>query len=48
MGFGFDRTGSYVVPLRGFLCAAVIAALLPILLGPYRYGVGLSSGAARE
>jgi MFS family permease len=48
MGFGFDRTGSYVVPLRGFLCAAVIAALLPMLLGPYRYGVGLSSGAARE
>lgn len=40
MGLGFDRTGSYVVPLRGFFCAAVLAALLTMMLGPYRYGVG--------
>jgi MFS family permease len=48
MGFGFDKTGSYVVPLSGFLCAAVLAALLILTLGPYRYRAGLSSGAAQE
>jgi MFS family permease len=48
MGFGFDKTGSYVVPLSGFFCAAVLAALLTMMLGPYRYRVGLSSGAAQE
>jgi MFS family permease len=41
MGFGFDRTGSYVVPLSGFFCAAVLAMLLILSLGPYRYHVGL-------
>jgi MFS family permease len=37
MGFGFDKTGSYVVPLIGFLCASVLATLLIVTLGPYRY-----------
>src|SRR5580704_1186994 len=37
MGFGFDRTGSYVPPLIGFFCAAVLATLLIVSLGPYRY-----------
>jgi MFS family permease len=40
MGFGFDKTGSYVAPLIGFFCAAVLAALLSATLGPYRYRVG--------
>jgi hypothetical protein len=37
MGFGFDKTGSYVAPLIGFFCAAVLATLLIASLGPYRY-----------
>jgi MFS family permease len=41
MGFGFDKTGSYVVPLSGFFCAAVLATLLILSLGPYPYRVGL-------
>lgn len=40
MGFGFDKTGSYVAPLIGFFCAAVLAMLLIVSLGPYRYRVG--------
>jgi len=39
MGFGFDKTGSYVAPLIGFFCAAVLATLLTMSLGPYRYRV---------
>lgn len=39
MGLGFDKTGSYVVPLTGFVCASVLATLLIMSLGPYRYGV---------
>ena len=37
MGFGFDKTGSYVLPLIGFFLAAVLAMLLIGSLGPYRY-----------
>lgn len=48
MGFGFDKTGSYVVPLSGFFCAAVLAALLTMMLGPYRYGVRLSTDTIQE
>jgi predicted MFS family arabinose efflux permease len=40
MGLGFDKTGSYVVPLTGFVCASVLATLLILSLGPYRYRVG--------
>jgi predicted MFS family arabinose efflux permease len=40
MGLGFDKTGSYVVPLTGFVCASGLAMLLIMSLGPYRYGVG--------
>jgi len=39
MGIGFDRTGSYTVPLLGFLTAIVVAIVLFTRLGPYRYGV---------
>ena len=39
MGFGFDRTGAYGVPLTGFFFAASAAAVLFGLLGPYKYGV---------
>jgi hypothetical protein len=42
MGLGFDKTGSYVVPLSGFFCAAALATLLIVSLGPYRYGVGFA------
>ena len=38
---GLRFTGSYVVPLSGFFCAAVLAMLLILSLGPYRYRVGL-------
>lgn len=37
MGEGFDRTGSYRVPLAGFFVAVVAAILLVLRLGPYRY-----------
>jgi MFS family permease len=40
MGLGFDKTGSYVVPLIGFISATVMATLLILSLGPYRYPVG--------
>jgi len=39
MGMGFDETGSYRVPLLGFLLAMLIATALMSLLGAYRYGV---------
>jgi len=39
MGIGFDKTGSYSVPLIGFLAAIVVAIMLFSQLGPYRYGV---------
>jgi len=38
MGAGFDRTGSYALPLAGFFLATVIAVVLFTRLGPYRYG----------
>jgi MFS family permease len=37
MGIGFDRTGSYTVPLLGFLTAIIAAVVLFSRLGPYRY-----------
>ncbi len=37
MGVGFDRTGSYRIPLAGFFAAAIVAAALVSRLGPYRY-----------
>lgn len=39
MGIGFDKTGSYTVPLLGFLAAIIVAVILFGRLGPYRYGV---------
>jgi MFS family permease len=39
MGFGFDRTGSYRIPLAGFFAGAALAVLLLGRLGPYRYAV---------
>ena len=38
MGFAFDRTGSYRLPLAGFCVAATAAAVLVSRLGPYRFG----------
>jgi MFS family permease len=43
MGLGFDKTGSYVLPLSGFFCAAALATLLIVSLGPYQYRVGFAS-----
>jgi MFS family permease len=37
MGLGFDRTGSYSVPMVGFLAAIIGAIVLFSRLGPYRY-----------
>ena len=37
MGFGFDKTGSYTVPLLGFLVAILVAIVLFSRLGAYRY-----------
>jgi MFS family permease len=42
MGLGFDKTGSYVAPLGGFLLAAALATLLIMSLGPYRYSAKLA------
>jgi cyanate permease len=39
MGVGFDKTGSYSLPLAGFSVEAFAAMLLTISLGPYRYRV---------
>jgi MFS family permease len=48
MGFGFDRTGSYRVPLAGFCVAAIVAAALATRLGPYRFGVPCDRTSALE
>jgi cyanate permease len=37
MGTGFDRTGSYRVPLSAFICATLLATILMTRLGPYRF-----------
>ena len=39
MGFAFDLTGSYRMPLAGFLAATLIAGALVTRLGPYRFDV---------
>jgi hypothetical protein len=39
MGFAFDHTGSYRVPLAGLFVAMVLAAAQVGRLGPYRFGV---------
>jgi MFS family permease len=48
MGVGFDKTGSYTVPLAGFFCAALLAMLLMTRLGPYRYRVRLPNASAPQ
>jgi MFS family permease len=45
MGYAFDRTGSYRVPLAGFFAATLVAAAILGRLGPYRYGVAPGSEA---
>jgi cyanate permease len=39
MGFAFDLTGSYRLPLAGFLVATLAAGALVTRLGPYRFEV---------
>jgi MFS family permease len=38
MAIGFDRAGSYRVPLLFFLFASLVAIVLMLRMGPYRYG----------
>lgn len=45
MGFAFDRTGSYRVPLTVFCVAAAASAVLVTRLGPYRFGAPPGDGA---
>lgn len=44
MGFAFDHTGSYRVPLAGFFVATIVAVTLVGRLGPYRYAVQKAEG----
>ena len=46
MGLGFDRTGSYRVPLLAFVLAASVATMLIARLGPYRFGPQKYSSSA--
>lgn len=48
MGVGFDKTGSYRVPLLALALAASVAAILITRLGPYRFGPHSSASAALE
>jgi hypothetical protein len=38
MAIGFDRAGSYRVPLLFFLFASLVAIVLMMRMGPCRYG----------
>jgi MFS family permease len=44
MSAGFDRTGSYRIPLVSFLAATLLATLLMLRPGPYRYLPGQPEG----
>lgn len=46
MGAGFDRTGSYEVPLAGFFVMTVLAVALFTRLGPYRFAAPQSNETA--
>lgn len=48
MGLGFDKTGSYRVPLLAFVLAASAATMLIARLGPYRFGPQRSASASLE
>jgi MFS family permease len=48
MGLGFDKTGSYRVPLLAFVLAAAAAAILMARIGPYRFGPQRAASAALE
>ncbi|HXT87087.1 MAG TPA: MFS transporter [Verrucomicrobiae bacterium] len=48
MGLGFDRTGSYRLPLLAFVFPALAAAILIGRLGPYRFGPQRPASAAME
>ncbi len=45
MGLGYDKTGSYRVPLVAFVLAASGASMLMARLGPYRFGPQKASSA---
>jgi cyanate permease len=46
MGVGFDRTGTYRVPLAGFFLATAISVALFARLGPYRFPVASEEALA--
>lgn len=48
MGAGFDKTGSYTVPLAGFFFAVLVAIILMLRLGPYRYTPHVSVAAEAQ
>lgn len=48
MGLGFDKTGSYRLPLLAFVLAASAAAVLMARIGPYRFGPQRPAPAALE
>ena len=48
MGLGFDKTGSYRVPLFAFVLAGIAAAILIARLGPYRFGPQRPASSALE
>lgn len=48
MGTGFDRTGSYSLPLTLFSIAALTGAAIMTRLGPYRYELPRIQGSGAE
>lgn len=45
MGFAFDRTGSYRLPLTIFLISTLLAAAMAASLGPYKFGTKADASA---
>jgi MFS family permease len=46
MGAGYDRFHSYTVPLASLCAAMVLALILLVRLGPYRYGIDSETNPA--
>ena len=47
MGGSFTRTGSYNVAIIGFIISLLVASVLILSLGPYRYPAGTTDGFAK-
>ncbi|MEI9964567.1 MAG: hypothetical protein WDM92_07575 [Caulobacteraceae bacterium] len=46
VGFVYDRTGSYNIPLFAIVGAALVSAIIYAMLGPYRYAANLGAAPA--